>query len=345
MRTPIPPFAIFLAFVLGIVYAIFFAMVGSASELLFYVTMGLVLFWYGFLYFVVKVVVAALMGFQARWSALQSLVVGLPLALLYAAISAFGIPVDDQRVLVPWVAMRGAHRISETFGVGESMAEALLVWGAFFLMGIFMQMKDDRAEKDKRKAARMVKGGIPVPAGRRKQRDRSGFPETVPIPFDDSKWRLAGDDSSSPAAGPASAPAFDVGPEVVLRNWARQVGSSFFLTLNRYDDYTGVSSRFEYWNFVVVSNLLVALLLFFRDSLSIFLLRLGMPALVYSGIPALLPFLVGILTWWPTLSVTIRRLHDTGRSGRQMLIGLIPVFGWAWLLYLLLLPSQRLPEA
>ena len=34
----------------------------------------------------------------------------------------------------------------------------------------------------------------------------------------------------------------------------------------------------------------------------------------------------------PTLAVGVRRLHDTGRSGWWLLIGLIPIVGWIILL-------------
>jgi uncharacterized membrane protein YhaH (DUF805 family) len=54
-------------------------------------------------------------------------------------------------------------------------------------------------------------------------------------------------------------------------------------------------------------------------------------AVIFSGIgtaahaPAL--GLVTILILLPTLAVTIRRLHDTNRSGWWILIGLIPIVG------------------
>ena len=45
----------------------------------------------------------------------------------------------------------------------------------------------------------------------------------------------------------------------------------------------------------------------------------------------------------PILAVSVRRLHDTGRSGWWILISLIPVVGAIWLIVLLCLDSQ--PEA
>ena len=42
----------------------------------------------------------------------------------------------------------------------------------------------------------------------------------------------------------------------------------------------------------------------------------------------------------PNLAVTIRRLHDTGKSGWFIFIGLIPVIGSIWLLVLMFTNSQ-----
>ena len=42
----------------------------------------------------------------------------------------------------------------------------------------------------------------------------------------------------------------------------------------------------------------------------------------------------------PSLAVTVRRLHDVGKSGWMLLIGLIPLVGAIWLLILLLRDSE-----
>lgn len=41
----------------------------------------------------------------------------------------------------------------------------------------------------------------------------------------------------------------------------------------------------------------------------------------------------------PSLAVSVRRLHDTGRSARWLLISLVPFIGGIWFLILLLLDS------
>ena len=42
----------------------------------------------------------------------------------------------------------------------------------------------------------------------------------------------------------------------------------------------------------------------------------------------------------PNLAVSVRRLHDTGRSGWWLLIGLVPLIGWIVLLYFFILEAR-----
>lgn len=78
----------------------------------------------------------------------------------------------------------------------------------------------------------------------------------------------------------------------------------------KYATFSGRARRAEYWWFsalYVVATVVIA-----GISLAIGVLLLNI---------LLLLFIV------PMLSVSVRRLHDTGRSGRRMLIALIPVVG------------------
>jgi len=45
-------------------------------------------------------------------------------------------------------------------------------------------------------------------------------------------------------------------------------------------------------------------------------------------------FLVGFGLWLPGLAVSVRRLHDVGKSGWFLFIALIPLIGAIWLLVL-----------
>ncbi|MQA00449.1 MAG: DUF805 domain-containing protein [Dehalococcoidia bacterium] len=50
--------------------------------------------------------------------------------------------------------------------------------------------------------------------------------------------------------------------------------------------------------------------------------------------------LVSLALLLPGLAVSVRRLHDIGKSGWNILWGLIPVLGWIYLIYLYIQPSE-----
>ena len=54
----------------------------------------------------------------------------------------------------------------------------------------------------------------------------------------------------------------------------------------------------------------------------------------------LLSGLYGVVTLLPSIAAAVRRLHDTGRHGGWLLVGLVPVVGGAVLLYFLSRDSQ-----
>ena len=43
----------------------------------------------------------------------------------------------------------------------------------------------------------------------------------------------------------------------------------------------------------------------------------------------------------PSIAVTVRRLHDTGKAGTSIFIALVPVLGWIVLVYWLLQPGSE----
>ncbi len=86
----------------------------------------------------------------------------------------------------------------------------------------------------------------------------------------------------------------------------------------KYAVFNGRSRRKEYWYFILF-NLLVSMLLGFIDSMTgMYSFEAGIGLL--SGV-----YTLAIIV--PGIAVGIRRLHDTGRSGWWLLIGLIPFVG------------------
>lgn len=92
--------------------------------------------------------------------------------------------------------------------------------------------------------------------------------------------------------------------------------------LRRYADFSGRARRKEYWMFVLV-NALVAIALTVLSALT----QIKLFSFVY-----LLYLLATIL---PSLAVSVRRLHDTDRSGLWILLGMVPLVGVVLLVFLI----------
>ena len=105
----------------------------------------------------------------------------------------------------------------------------------------------------------------------------------------------------------------------------------YLQALKKYADFSGRARRKEYW-FFVLFNIIISIVLSICD---VFLgtysaaANMGILAGIYS---------LAVLI--PGIAVTVRRLHDTGRSGWWILIVLVPIVGWIVLLIFMLLDSQ-----
>ena len=93
---------------------------------------------------------------------------------------------------------------------------------------------------------------------------------------------------------------------------------SWYLTvLRKYAAFGGRARRKEFWMFVLV-HLAVLILLSVADA------ALGTTVGDDLGIIALSYY---VLTIVPSLAVSVRRLHDTGRSGWWLLLNIVPIVG------------------
>ncbi len=98
-----------------------------------------------------------------------------------------------------------------------------------------------------------------------------------------------------------------------------------------YSDFSGRARRKEYWMYVLF-NIIFALIAIFLDNILGFAFR----GIGYG--PLYLIYIIAVFI--PGLAVTVRRLHDIGKSGWWILISLIPIIGPIWLLVLLATDSQ-----
>ncbi len=94
------------------------------------------------------------------------------------------------------------------------------------------------------------------------------------------------------------------------------------VVLDNYFNFEGRARRSEYWYYVLAQFLLIISVLI-SGALVIGGFELEMLSPIFGGLYILLTF--GLLL--PSLAVAVRRLHDTGKSGWFLLLGLIPFFG------------------
>ena len=101
--------------------------------------------------------------------------------------------------------------------------------------------------------------------------------------------------------------------------------------LKKYAVFEGRARRKEYWYFALfyLLAMIATTIVDMMTGMYSQTLEIG----VLSGILVLAIFM-------PSLSVTVRRLHDTDRSGWWVLIGLIPIIGAIVLLVFMALDSQ-----
>lgn len=99
--------------------------------------------------------------------------------------------------------------------------------------------------------------------------------------------------------------------------------------LKKYADFQGRARRAEYWMFVVFQILVY--------------IAVAIVSMIVSGgdtNSAAASALMGLVTLGlllPSIAVTVRRLHDTNRTGWWIFISLIPLIGGIWLFVLTVL--------
>jgi uncharacterized membrane protein YhaH (DUF805 family) len=86
----------------------------------------------------------------------------------------------------------------------------------------------------------------------------------------------------------------------------------YLKVVKNYVGFQGRARRKEYWMFFLF-NLIIGLVIGFVEGLL--------------NLSQVLSTLYSLAILLPSLAVGVRRLHDTGRSGLWLLIGLIPLIG------------------
>lgn len=120
-----------------------------------------------------------------------------------------------------------------------------------------------------------------------------------------------------------------------------------------YCNFTGRSSRSEYWIYTIIACIINDILIGCMFPIILMASNAGMISdavtkeqLVnyFISSPCFLLFMTLIiaitLVTYPALSVSVRRLHDIGKSAWWLLINFIPCVGQIWFIVLMLLPGE-----
>ncbi|MFJ7589663.1 DUF805 domain-containing protein [Streptomyces sp. NPDC097617] len=99
--------------------------------------------------------------------------------------------------------------------------------------------------------------------------------------------------------------------------------------LKKYSVFSGRARRQEYWMFFLF-NVAAIIVVAILDAV------LGTSPWLYA--------LYFLGTFLPNLAVTVRRLHDSGKSGWWIFIGAVPVVGLIWIIVLLATAGQPQPN-
>ncbi len=103
-----------------------------------------------------------------------------------------------------------------------------------------------------------------------------------------------------------------------------------------YATMSGRASRSEYWWWALVQGLVVV---------TLFAIVASDPDASAPSMSALIAGVAlgifALATFVPNITVMVRRLHDTGRSGAWYFITFVPVIGGIWFLILMLIGSEQ----
>ena len=101
---------------------------------------------------------------------------------------------------------------------------------------------------------------------------------------------------------------------------------------NKYAQFTGRANKAEFWQYVLVFIVISA-------SFSVLMSLFG-GVKILRMIVMLLNVIVSLALLVPSIAVSVRRMHDIGKSGKWVLINLIPILGSIWFIVLAIKESE-----
>lgn len=88
---------------------------------------------------------------------------------------------------------------------------------------------------------------------------------------------------------------------------------TYLQELRAYNNFSGRTGKIYFWNFVLLNFVF---------------------GLVISSLSHVLFLVFVLITFLPSLAIGVRRLHDVGKTGLNLLWGFIPIIGWLYLILL-----------
>ncbi|WP_141505302.1 DUF805 domain-containing protein [Paenibacillus luteus] len=101
----------------------------------------------------------------------------------------------------------------------------------------------------------------------------------------------------------------------------------YMKAMKNYVNLDGRARRMEFWMFFLMNALITAALLIIES---------------LAGIPGILSGIYYIAVFLPSIAVSVRRLHDIGKSGLWIFIGLVPFIGTIVLLVFSFLEGENI---
>jgi uncharacterized membrane protein YhaH (DUF805 family) len=95
---------------------------------------------------------------------------------------------------------------------------------------------------------------------------------------------------------------------------------------DNYANFSGRARRKEYWLFNLFYIIFAIIVMFVEYIFGTVIIFMGL-------------FMIALII--PSMAVTVRRMHDIGKSGWWLLITFIPLFGSIWFFILLCTNSQK----
>jgi len=106
----------------------------------------------------------------------------------------------------------------------------------------------------------------------------------------------------------------------------------YFSVLKKYAVFDGRARRAEYWYFVLFNTIISLMLSILGKAIGVLNITVGTAGSEVN----ILSIVYGLAVLLPGLAVSVRRLHDIGKSGWMILISLIPLIGTIWILILII---------